>query len=67
MIKLTRGQDITRELLNAAEAHVKARRDHSAIVDAPHQIHDDLAGPVVVKNLQIADVAILLHHWRMST
>merc|ERR1719330_1560761 len=60
--ELARREDVARELLDASQTDVEARRDHAALVDATNQVHDDLARPVVIDNLQIAYVAMLLHH-----
>ena len=58
MTELTGGQDVARELLNAAEAHIEAWRHDFALVDASDQVLHKLARPLVVHDLQI--VAMLL-------
>merc|ERR1719373_1503157 len=58
--ELTGWQKVARQLLDVAEGDVEARRDDAALVDAAHQVDDDLACAVVVHNLQVADVAVLL-------
>jgi hypothetical protein len=44
-------------------ADVVARRHSAALVQAAVELHDDLAGAVVVDELELADVAVL-HHQR---
>ena len=41
---------------------VVARRDHPALVQPAVELDDDLAGAVVVDELELADVALLQHH-----
>lgn len=43
--------------LDVAERHAEARRDHTALVDAAVEVHDNLAGAVVVDDLKVTDVA----------
>ena len=60
--ELTGRQDVARQLLDVAEGDVEARGDHPALVDAADEVDHDLAGPVVVDDLDVAEVAVLLHH-----
>merc|ERR1740130_2369881 len=62
MSELTRWQEIGGELLDAAESHIEARRDDTALVDAPDEIDHNLAGAMVVNDLDVANVTMFLHH-----
>merc|ERR1719469_788126 len=62
MTKLTRRQDISRKLLNVAEAHVESRGDGSNLVDAPNQINHDFTRSMIVNDLHVPNVLVLLHH-----
>merc|ERR1719445_225599 len=59
--ELPRGQEVVGPLLHILEGDVVPGRDDSALVDAAVQVNDDLAGPVVIDLLELADVAVLLH------
>ena len=59
--KLTRGEHVADPLVKAVDGDVEAGRDDTALVDAAEQRHDDLAAAVVVDNLELTDVAVLLH------
>ena len=41
---------------------IEPGRDHTALVDAADELHYNLSCSVVVDNLQVANVAVLLHH-----
>lgn len=41
---------------------IEPGRDHTALVDAADELHYDLSCSMVVDNLQVANVAVLLHH-----
>ena len=61
MAELTRGQQVGSELLNVAEADVESGGDYSTLVETTDQVDNDLAGAVVIDNLEVADVTVLLH------
>ena len=48
-------------LVDVLERHIEARADDAALVDAARQLDHDFPGPVVVDDLELADVAVLLH------
>jgi hypothetical protein len=55
--KLTRRQQQVAPLLHLRQLDVKARRNHTALVDAANQLNNDLAVAVIVDDLKLADVA----------
>merc|ERR1712022_59519 len=59
--ELTGGQQVGDPLLSVLVAKVKARGDHAALVKATVELHHDLLGAVVVDDLELANVAVLLH------
>merc|ERR1719245_645320 len=60
--KLTGRQQVARQLLDIAQGHVKTWRDDAALVDPAHEVHNDLAGTVVVNDFHVTNVTMLLHH-----
>ena len=42
--------------------NIKPRGNHAALVDAAGELHNNLPCSVIIDDLQIADVAMLLHH-----
>lgn len=59
--ELTRRQQIVCPFFNIIDWDIEAGRDHAALVQASGQVHDDLAGTVVVHDLEFADVSVLHH------
>ncbi|KAI3476406.1 hypothetical protein L1887_62058 [Cichorium endivia] len=57
----TGGQELLHPVLDLAELHVEAGRDHTALVDAAVELDHDLARAVVIDLLELADVAWILH------
>ena len=57
MAELARGQQVDDPLLDGVSRHVEAGRDDAALIDAADQVDDDLAGPVVINDLELANVA----------
>ena len=55
--ELARGQQVDHPLLDGVRRHVEAGRDDAALIDAADQVDDDLAGPVVINDLELANVA----------
>ena len=55
--ELARRQKVVDPLLHLAGANVKARRDDTALVDAPDKIDHDLAAAVVIDDLELTNVA----------
>ena len=55
--ELARRQQVDNPLLDVRVANVKARRDHTALVDAADQLNNDLTAAVIVDNLELANVA----------
>ena len=55
--ELARRQEVVDPLLHLAGAYVKARRDDTALVDAPDKIDHDLAAAVVIDDLELTNVA----------
>jgi len=59
--ELTRWQQLDNPLLKIGNANVVAGRDDASLIDSAVQLNDDLARPVVVDFLELADVAVSLH------
>ena len=59
--ELTGGQDVAGPLLELGGGAIEARADGSALVEATVQVHDDLSGAVVIDDLELTNVAVLLH------
>ena len=59
--ELARRQQVVHPRFNILERHVEARRDDAALVDAARQLDHNFPGPVVVDDLELADVPVLLH------
>lgn len=55
--ELTSGQQLDNPLLEVGQVDVVAGRDGTALVDTAVQLHNDLAGSVVVDLLELANVA----------
>lgn len=55
--ELTRRQQSCTILLQVANVDVKARRNHTAFVDAACQVNHNLSGTMIVNNLELANVA----------
>ena len=51
------GQQVGDVLLDLAERDVEARRDDTGLVDPAVELDNNLAGAVVVDDLELADVA----------
>ena len=60
--ELTRGEHRGSEVLEVLEFEVEAGRNHTALVQAAVQIHDNLAIASVIDDLELRDVAMSLHH-----
>jgi hypothetical protein len=61
LAELTRGKQIRSQLVDLIQGHVESGRDDTAFVQTAQQIDDNLAGSVVIDDLDIADVTVLLH------
>ena len=61
MAELTGREEVGRPLVVAVERDVEARGNHAALVDAAVEVHHNLAAAVVVHDLELANVAVLLH------
>ena len=59
--ELSGGQQVVGPLLDVPDADVEPRRDDAAFVEPAGEVDDDLAAPVVVHDLELADVAVLHH------
>ena len=55
--ELTRWQQVDDPLLHILELDVVAGRDDTGLVQTAVELNDDLAGAVVVNDLELADVA----------
>lgn len=63
--ELTGREQVVGPLLNVDDGHIEPGGDDSALVQATGQVDNDLAGPVVVDDLELANVAVL-HHDRQE-
>ena len=54
--ELTGGKELDNPLLELVEADVVAGGDDTALVDAPNELNDDLAGAMVVDDFEFTDV-----------
>lgn len=59
--ELTGRKELVGPLLNVVEGAVEAGRDDTRLVQAAQKVDDDLAGAVVIDNLELSDVTVLLH------
>ena len=59
--ELSRGKDLVAELLEVLELQIESGRDHSALVESTVQVDNNLAISLVIDDLELADVAVLLH------
>lgn len=53
----TSGKHVGHPALNLVQGDAEARRHNTALVDAAVELHDDLAGAVVVNDVEVANVA----------
>merc|ERR1711865_284212 len=60
--KLTRGKKAANPVLDVAVGDVIAGADDTALVEASVKLNDDLAGAVVVDQLELTNVTVLHHH-----
>lgn len=56
--ELTGGEQLDNPLLELVETDVVARVDDTGLVEAAVELHNDLAGAVVVHLLELANVAL---------
>jgi len=59
--ELSWGEDSVGELAELFNSDVEARWNDTAFVETTSQVHDDLAGASIIDNLELTDVAVLLH------
>jgi hypothetical protein len=59
--ELAGGQDGADPLLEPLSGDVEARADGTALIEAAVEVDDDLAGAVVIDDLELANVTVLLH------
>lgn len=62
LTELSGREDVVNELFEVLELEVVAGGDDTALVESAVELNDDLAIALVVDNLELADVAVLLHH-----
>ena len=55
----TGGEEQVDPVLDLADLDVETGGDDAGLVEAPVELHDDLAGAVVVDELEFADVAFV--------
>lgn len=60
--ELTRWKEVAGKLLNSRHGDIESGGNHTALVDAADELHDNLSCSVVVNDLQVTNVAVLLHH-----
>ena len=59
--ELTGGEDGVGEVLELAEGKIEAGGDDTALVQTTVEVDNDLAGASIVDDLELVDVAVLLH------
>ena len=59
--ELSGRQDVVAELLEVLQLEVESRGDDSALVKSTIEIDDDLAISLIINDLELANVAVLLH------
>ena len=59
--KLTRRQKVRGELLDIVEADIESGGDDAALVETTDEVDNDLAGSMVVDDLELTNVTVLLH------
>ena len=59
--ELTGRQKLVDPVLHLSQLHVEAGRNDAALVQATVQVDNDLAGAVVVDDLEFVNVTVLLH------
>ena len=59
--ELTGGKDGVGEVLEFLEGEVETGRDDTALVETAVEVHNDLAIASVIDDLELIDVAVLLH------
>ena len=59
--ELTRGEHSVAEVLELVESEIETGRDDTALVEATVKVDDDLAIASIIDNLELVDVAVLLH------
>lgn len=60
--ELTGWQQAADPFLNHTSSNIVAGRDHTALVQAAVQLHNNLAGAMVIHKLELANIAVLHHH-----
>lgn len=60
--ELTRGEKVSRVLLEVSKLDVQAGRDDGALVETSGEVDDNLARAVVVDDFELTDVTVLHHH-----
>ena len=61
LTELTRREQIRSELLDLSNLDVESRGDHTALVQTSQEVDNNLAAPVVINDLEVTNVAVLLH------
>ena len=64
--ELSGGKEVVGPLLVVPDAEIESGGDDSDLVDSASQVDDDLATPVIVDNLELADVSVLHHDGQES-
>ncbi len=55
--KLTSRQQLDHPLLEIRETNVESRRDNTSLVETAIQLYDNLARPMIINFLELADVS----------
>ena len=59
--ELTGRKDSVGEVLELSEGKIEAGGDDTALVEATVEVDNDLAGALIINDLELVDVAVLLH------
>ena len=59
--ELSGREDLVGELLEVLQLEVETGRDNAALVQTAVEVDDDLASALIIDNLELVNVAVLLH------
>ena len=59
--ELSAGEQVVGPLLYLVDGHIEPGGDHSALVESPGQVDNNLPSSVVINNFELPDVAVLHH------
>lgn len=60
--ELSGRQELRDYFLIVDELQVEAGRDHTALIESSEKLNHNLAGPAIVDDFELSNIAVLLHH-----